>query len=154
MAPSSNLEDSVTSVALQQCLYFNVLLASVYFAFCVMNIWSKSDLVYQSTLNRALTTPMVVFWAAAEVCRIYCGYVGNLNEKVPETSAFLLVTTFPQLPALLFLTFVQEHTYPMDYFGGILMLVLTASELAIGAAAFQSLIRHQTAQFYRLVISP
>jgi len=149
-----HLEDAVSSVALQQCFYYNALMAAVYLVFAIINILDKNDLQYDSELNAALVVPMTVFWALAEMCRLYCGFVGNLNERVPETSAFLLITVFPQLPALIYLTFLQEHTYPMDTICGTLMLLVTSLELFIGAAAFQNLIRRQTAQFYRLVVSP
>jgi hypothetical protein len=39
-------------------------------------------------------------WLFAEPFRLYCGYVGNLNEKVPQMSAFILISIFTQFPAI------------------------------------------------------
>jgi hypothetical protein len=65
-------------------------------------------------------------------------------------SAFLLLGIFPQLPTIFFLTFIQEHAFPFDVIGGLIIIVLLFIELAIGAFAMKSLILRQTAHFYRL----
>ena len=93
---------------------------------------------------------MFVFWSGAEIPRFYFGYVGNLNERVPQMSAFLLTTLFPQLPSILYLTVVQEHKFPFDQIAGYMMLALLLLEMVVGYNALRALIRRKTAQFYRL----
>ena len=73
-----------------------------------------------------------------------------MSQQVPEISAFLLVTFFPCLPAICYLSFFQEHAYPFDAIAGIIMLLLLAVEFVIGSMAWNKLIVRQTAQFYRL----
>mmetsp|Transcript_29200 Transcript_29200/g.58670 ORF Transcript_29200/g.58670 Transcript_29200/m.58670 type:complete len:160 (+) Transcript_29200:98-577(+) len=145
-------EDAVSSVALQACLYYNVMLSMVFFCFAVINLRNKRDIIYISSLQQSLVSPVISLWFFSEFFRLYCGYKGNLTEKVPETSAFLLVSIFPQFPCLFYITFLQEHTYPIERITGILMLILATVELIIGMAALKSLIRRQTAQFYREVV--
>jgi ABC-type sugar transport system permease subunit len=150
-AAAIHREDAVSSVSLQACLFYNVMLSVVYVGFTVINVQSKRDFIYKSPLQESLLKPIASFWFFAECFRLYCGYKGNLTERVPETSAFLLVTIFPQLPCLLFLALMQEHLFPIERILGILMLILVLVELVVGMAAFKNLIRRQTAQFYREV---
>jgi transmembrane protein 17 len=144
------LQDAASLPVLQLFLYYNALFSTAYLIFSSLNIGSKNTMNFSSTLNEALATPVLVFWAVSEAFRLYFAWFGNMNEKVPEISAFLLVTAFPQFPALLYLTFFQEHLYPFDRICGILMLVLISSEFLLGVLALRTLIRRQTAQFYRL----
>lgn len=44
-------------------------------------------------------------------------------------SAFLLMTIFPQTPCVAFLTFFQEHIFPVDRAAGWIMLVFLVSHL-------------------------
>ena len=41
---------------------------------------------------------VLVGWALFELLRLYCGFAGNLQEKVPVLVAFVLLTVFPVLP--------------------------------------------------------
>ena len=77
------MENSVSSVNFQQCLYYNVQLAVAYGAIVALNIYNKKTTYrYNSSLNASLVVPIFIFWAVAEVSRLYFGYVGNLMEKV------------------------------------------------------------------------
>jgi transmembrane protein 17 len=145
-----HIEDSMSSLPLQQALYYNTIFSGVYLSFSVLHIIEKRQFVYNSVLHWMLYPPMVALWALGELCRLYCGYQGNLSEKVPETSAFLLVTIFPQMPCLVYLTFFQEHIWPLDRLFGLAQMALLFLELGIGFTALRALIRRQTAQFYRL----
>ena len=42
-----------------------------------------------------------------EGARLYFGYTGNAEENVPQLSAFVIGTCFPQLPLLVYLGFGQ-----------------------------------------------
>ena len=42
-----------------------------------------------------------------EGARLYFGYMGNAEENVPQLSAFVIGTCFPQLPQLCYLGFGQ-----------------------------------------------
>lgn len=145
-----HIEDSVSSLSLQQALYYNTIYSGVYLVFSILHIIEKRQFVYFSVLHETLYPPMVALWALGELCRLYCGYKGNLSEKVPETSAFLLLTIFPQTPCLVYLTFFQEHIWPLDRLLGMGQMAFLFLELGIGFMAFRALIRRQTAQFYRL----
>lgn len=152
LAGRSNIivTDTVSSVSLQQLLYYNSFSSMVYVIFSVINNYNKQSLVYQSSLNEQLVVPVFGFWVIAEVCRLLCGFLGNLQEKVPETSAFLVISLFPQFPALIYLTVLQEHAFPFDRIFGWFLLVQLGLEFVFGINSLRKMIKHQTAQFYRL----
>ena len=145
-----HLESAVSSVTFQQLVSYNVMFSAVYLMFGVLNSTEKINYVYAAPLNAKLHVPLLCIWGVAEAARIYCGFVGNLSERVPEMSAFLLISFFPQVPTLLFLTFLQEHTFPVDHVLGLIALGLIFVEVIVGVATFRRLILRQTAQFYRL----
>ena len=83
-----HMEDTVSSVSFQQCLYYNVQLALVYGVIVALNIYNKKVTYrYRSSLNSSLVLPIYIFWAIAELSRLYFGYVGNLMEKVSSSTA-------------------------------------------------------------------
>ncbi|NXF88336.1 TMM17 protein, partial [Eubucco bourcierii] len=51
---------------------------------------------------------IVVLGSLIEVIRLYLGYMGNLQEKVPELAGFWLLSLLLQLPLILFLLFNEE----------------------------------------------
>ena len=82
------MEDTVSSMKFQQCLYYNVQLSVVYGVIVALNIYNRRTTYrFKSSLNASLVLPVFIFWAVAEVCRIYFGYVGNLQEKVRSSSS-------------------------------------------------------------------
>jgi len=99
---------------------------------------------------QSLVWPLLVIATVTEVFRVYYGYSGNLTEQVSHMSSFLLLTVFPQIPALAFHCLLQEQTYPFERTCGYLMLVMLVIEFYLGNQANQKLIRRQTASFLRL----
>jgi hypothetical protein len=51
----------------------------------------------------------------------------SLFSQVPEMSAFLLMTIFPQIPCIMFFTTFQEHIFPIDRAAGWIMLAFLVS---------------------------
>ncbi len=81
----------------------------LYFAICGGCLLNKlQNYKFQNSILFILTLPIFSLWCCIEIVRIGLGYIGNLLEKVPMISAFLLLTIFPQLVAILFLTFLQD----------------------------------------------
>jgi transmembrane protein 17 len=109
-----------------------------------------SFLLTPPPLFQVLLLPTFVIWTLGELSRFYFAYTGNLKERVPQMSAFLLMTIFPQLPCVLYLAFFQEFIYPFDAGAGVVMFTLLLIELFAGYMTLHTLIARQTAQFYRL----
>ena len=63
-------------------------------------------------------------WIATEIIRLYSGYSGNIQEKVPRLVIFFLLSIFPALPMLLVYFFaLQPFVRPVIIGSNIVMLV-------------------------------
>jgi hypothetical protein len=62
----------------------------------------------------------------------------------------VLITLFPQVPLVVYLTFGQEHTFPFETICGVLMLVMLVTEGLLGYRTLVSLMKRQMARFYRV----
>lgn len=146
------MEEITSSVPLQIVLHFHAHFSVAYFVVTSAIVAHKLAIfTFESTLKSAVFVPIFVFGLAAELPRFHFGFVGNLNERVPESAAFVLTTLFPAIPCNLYMTFVQEHRYPFEQLAGGVLLAMLALELAIGLFALRALIRRKTAMFFRLV---
>ena len=139
------------SVPVAVALYYNAMFSALYGIVSSILVLQKLGLyeLYYS-LQKMLLMPIVIVWVFAEVARLYSGFCGNSKESVPQMSAFLLLTIFPQFPCVIFLGFLQEQAFPFDQVAGVIMCAFLITEFAFGWISLQALIRRQTAQFYRL----
>eukprot|EP00916_Digyalum_oweni_P015257 GHVL01024943.1.p1 GENE.GHVL01024943.1~~GHVL01024943.1.p1 ORF type:complete len:187 (+),score=15.84 GHVL01024943.1:22-561(+) len=81
--------------------------------------------------------------------RLYLGYVGNLEEKVPQLFFFLLITAFPTIEIYLFLLFVRQlHPTPLETALHSLQFIFICFELIFGALAIRSLVQVKNAKFH------
>jgi len=143
--PAVHFKPTLSSLSLQRCLFFNALF-SLFFA-VIIGSCSVQKLLYY---NKRVSISTLCIWAAIEPARLYYGFSGNLRERVPELSTYLLISLFPQLPFILYLAYVQPVQFPSDPILGSFMLVFLLLELAIGVHAVFVQIKSQTAQFMRL----
>ncbi|GMI38723.1 hypothetical protein TrCOL_g8622 [Triparma columacea] len=146
--PTSEISSSIGFAVL---IYLNMFFSLAYYLGNTATITFKLlHFRFNSNLQEVLLLPTFVIWVAGEIARVYFAYVGNLKERVPQMSAFLLMTIFPQLPCVLFLGFYQELLFPFDESCGAIMIILLVVELLMGYLTLHALIARQTAQFYRL----
>lgn len=140
-----------SSLPFQVALYYNALYSVAYAAIEAAGLAYKLHyLEFNSQLKRMLVAPIFVIWCFGEAFRLYFGFVGNLKERVPHVAAFLIITAFPQLPCMIFLTFFQDFVLPFDLVGGVLIFVAQVLQLWLGYRALQGLINAQTSQFFRV----
>ncbi len=85
-----------------------------------------------------------------EVPRLYLGRYGNCTENVPKLAAFLLLTTFPQLPSILYLGFFQEFVFPCNVLLGSMNVLFLVLELVIGYKTMHHFIQGQTKHIYQV----
>lgn len=143
----------LSSLQLQKLLYFNFyfspVFAAAHVALCVYKTMYLSPTLYTSFI-----LPLVVaIWGLCEIPRLRLGYVGNLREKVPELSAFFLLTIFPSTCMVIYLTFLQRlllDELPLDLGVGLPMLAFNILELPYAYKGVATFIRKQTGDFYRL----
>lgn len=91
-------------------------------------------------------------WALAEIARLRVGYSGNVKQRIPELSAFLMLTIFPTFPFMGVLTFLRiGWSLPIDRIPGWFQIGFYILEIIEATIAVRRLIRAQTAQFFRQV---
>ena len=136
---------SLSSLPLQVTLHFNVLFSIMYTI--LMGATCMSKVLYY---NKKVAISSITVWVFFEAVRLYYGMSGNMNEKVPELSAYLLITIFPQIPFALYFAYIQPVLFPVDPILGTFMLLLLLFQIWAGLNTTRKLIRNQTAQFMRL----
>jgi transmembrane protein 17 len=140
-----------SSLSLQSMIFYQGIFSILYLISsggCLLN--KVCNYRFQNGILEILTMPIFLLWSCTEFTRIVLGYVGNVSERVPMMSAFLLLTIFPQFVAVLFLTARQDPVFPLDHAAGIIMLLYLCIELCVGRITLNALIKRQTAQFSRL----
>ncbi|XP_075626047.1 transmembrane protein 17B [Balearica regulorum gibbericeps] len=137
----------LASLPLQMMLYFNVYYFPVWCLAEGMMLQLKFHLLprhYQFLLVAAF-----LILSLAEGSRLYLGYVGNLQEKVPELAGFLLLSCLIQLPLLLFLL-TDSHVIrlPLEMAVHSLSLAFLLGEIAAAFLALKTMTKRLAAQFY------
>uniref|UniRef100_A0A3B3BX50 Zgc:112294 n=1 Tax=Oryzias melastigma TaxID=30732 RepID=A0A3B3BX50_ORYME len=97
---SRELACLVSHLPLQMLLYFNLFYFPCWWISAVFMLETK--FYHLAGYYQALLITGLVLVTIIEVIRLYLGYVGNLEEKVPALAAFWLLSFTFQLPVLLF----------------------------------------------------
>ena len=128
--------------------------------YCYSTLFSLSLSLYPSsslppTPLQFFLLPFAFFiWTLFEIFRLYFGFIGNAEEKVPQLSAFVLSTLFPQVFLLIYLGYGQStQTVRFSYEVPLstVLLIFCVAELSVSYTALTKLISRQTASFFRLV---
>ncbi|XP_043385703.1 transmembrane protein 17B-like [Chelonia mydas] len=137
----------LSSLPLQMMLFFNVF----YFPFWCLSEGIMLALKYSllPCYYQFLLVAVFLILALADGLRLYLGYIGNLQEKVPELAGFLLLSFLIQLPLLLFLL-TDEHIIrlPLETAVHIIYLVFLASEITAAFFGLKVMTRQLATQFY------
>ncbi|XP_063184405.1 transmembrane protein 17 [Chroicocephalus ridibundus] len=95
--------EMLSSLPLQMSLYFNVYFFPFWWLSTVVMLQLKYS--FLSDYYKFILVTIMILASLIEVIRLYLGYMGNLQEKVPELAGFWLLTLLLQLPIILFLLF-------------------------------------------------
>ncbi|XP_055570814.1 transmembrane protein 17 [Falco biarmicus] len=101
--PSRADNEIVSSLPLQMSLYFNVYFFPFWWLSTVVMLHLKYPIL--SDYYKFILVTIMILASLIEVIRLYLGYMGNLQEKVPELAGFWLLSLLLQLPIILFLLF-------------------------------------------------
>ncbi|XP_054144485.1 transmembrane protein 17B-like [Melozone crissalis] len=147
-APSSQPAHKVlSSLPLQVMLYFNVYYFPVWCLAEGIMLHLKYHLLpwhYQFLLVAAF-----LILSLAEGSRLYLGYLGNLQEKVPELAGFLLLSFLIQLPLLLFLLSDRQVIHlPLEVPLHSLFLAFLLLEIVAAFLVLRTMTKQLAAQFY------
>ncbi|GLH15180.1 Protein of unknown function [Gryllus bimaculatus] len=137
----------VSDLPLQMSLYFNI----VFYPFWLVSSIVMLSLKYEclTSMYRFLVVTIFVFVIVVECLRLYLGYVGNLNERIPELAGFWMLSVLLQLPLQLFL-FINENTLPqpLDRIMQLIMIIMLLIQLFTGFKALRTAARYQANRFH------
>lgn len=142
--------EELSSLPLQVMLYFNnlmfpvVLFAGGWSVRTKMTDWEELELNFFFVL---ITTIMFVVWALLEAIRLFAGWPGNLKEKVPQLTGFVMLTGF-QVPISCYHLFLQAGVTAFDRGLWTAVLLFTVPEMVFGFRTVKRLIRSQAEGFY------
>jgi transmembrane protein 17 len=143
--------DYSSSLPLQMLLYFNV---------CFFPCWLFSLAFVLPVLALASSNQHVIlmvfaflFKAIIECVRLYLGYAGNLAERMPELTAFCLLTIIFQAPLSIFLLIYQliatiEVQLALIFAVEILYLTFLVLEGVFGIYAVRIMVAAQSSRFH------
>ncbi|TWW75644.1 transmembrane protein 17B isoform X2 [Takifugu flavidus] len=134
-----------SSLKLQMSLYFN----TWFFPF-----WWISESVMLHVKYPALSDPykfilitILVLMTLIETIRLFLGYSGNLQEKVPELAGFWLLTIL-QLVIILFQLFYEAFIIqPLERGVHIVLALFILTQTFFGFVALREIVRHTQSQF-------
>jgi len=149
-----------SSLPLQMCLYFNLHYSIFWGLLTLALMLFKENYLNVNTAYLILSPLLLSVWFLVEPFRIFFGYVGNLQEKVPQLTGFWLLTLIPQLPISFFfivalpLQWSGENAatkpmqLPFDRAGSIVMLIFNLSEAIVGYHALRRMVKSQVLKFH------
>ncbi|XP_040570796.1 transmembrane protein 17 [Lepeophtheirus salmonis] len=137
----------VSSLPLQMSLFFNVIYFPFWFLISLLSTIVKYT--YLNYLYKFILLTVLIAVVIIEVIRLYLGYLGNLQEKVPELAGFWLLSIILQLPLQGFLLLNEDLIIlPIERAGNIVMILLLISQLLAGLLALKRITRHQAKKFH------
>lgn len=86
-----------------------------------------------------------------EVIRLFLGYSGNLQEKVPELAGFWLLSILLQLPLLLFLIFDPgAEPLPLERVSHGILVVLLLFQIPVSSLTLRRTTKRLAGRFHQL----
>ncbi|KAI9203532.1 uncharacterized protein BJ171DRAFT_460367 [Polychytrium aggregatum] len=87
-----------------------------------------------------------------EPVRIFMGFTGNLKERVPDLCGSFMLSTFPQLPILLYFCGLQSltasgFTLPFEFALNFVYALVLIPQILIGYRAAKHIVDIQAARF-------
>ncbi|AWP08754.1 putative transmembrane protein 17B-like isoform 2 [Scophthalmus maximus] len=137
----------LSSLHLQMSLYFNM---------WFFPLWWISETVMLQLKYPALPdyykfilVTVLILMTLIEAIRLYLGYAGNLQEKVPELAGFWLLSILLQLPLILFLLFNEAILIqPLERGVHIVLALFVFTQALSGFVTLRDMVRHTESQFH------
>ncbi|XP_077171494.1 transmembrane protein 17 isoform X1 [Paroedura picta] len=136
----------VSNLPLQMSLYFNLCFFPFWWVSSVVMLQLKYP-VLPDYYKFILVTIMIIN-SLIEVIRLYLGYLGNLQEKVPELAGFWLLSLFLQLPLILFLLLNEGlKIQPLERAVHIVFVAFLVFQVAVAFLALKKMVNQLAARF-------
>lgn len=95
---------------------------------------------------RILDPVLFVLWSICEPLRLHAGFVGNVQEKVPELVGYWFFTLLPQLPINIYFLLLPQQGTPLDRALAIIMLFAHFLGFIRAWFIIRELVKHQQMQ--------
>ncbi|KAE8296469.1 Transmembrane protein 17B [Larimichthys crocea] len=137
----------LSSLPLQMSLYFNM---------WFFPLWWISEIVMLQLKYPALPdyykfilVTILIVMTLIEAIRLFLGYAGNLQEKVPELAGFWLLSILLQFPLILFQLFNEAILIqPLERGVHIVLAIFILTQALSGFVALRDMVRHTESQFH------
>ncbi|XP_073328708.1 transmembrane protein 17B [Pagrus major] len=137
----------LSSLHLQMSLYFNM---------WFFPLWWISETVMLQLKYPALPdyykfilVTVLILMTLIEAIRLFLGYAGNLQEKVPELAGFWLLSILLQFPLILFQLFNEAILIqPLERGVHIVLAMFILTQALSGFVALRDMVRHTESQFH------
>ncbi|XP_027721174.1 transmembrane protein 17 [Vombatus ursinus] len=137
----------VSSLALQMSLYFNIYFFPFWWVCNIIMLQLKYPIL--PDYYKFILVTVVILITLIEAIRLYLGYMGNLQEKVPELAGFWLLSLLLQLPLILFLLFNEGLTIqPLERAVNIIFTVFLAFQVVVAFLALKKMANQLAAHFH------
>lgn len=144
-----------SSLPLQMLLYFNVQYSLFWGLITLSLMVFKENYLEVNTAYRVLSPLLLSVWFMVEPLRLFFGYVGNLQEKVPQLTGFWLFTLIPQLPITFFFIVAlplrvngTSIQLPFERAGSIILMCFVFTEAVVGYYALRRMVQSQVLKFH------
>ncbi|XP_017274388.1 transmembrane protein 17B [Kryptolebias marmoratus] len=137
----------LSSLQLQMSLYFNI---------WFFPLWWISETVMLHLKYPALPdyykfilVTVLLLMTLIEAIRLYLGYAGNLQEKVPELAGFWLLSVLLQFPLIFFQLFNEAILIqPLERGVHIVFAIFLLTQAVSGFVALRDMVRNTRSQFH------
>tara|TARA_B110000977_G_scaffold64939_1_gene88484 strand:+ start:2219 stop:2848 length:630 start_codon:yes stop_codon:yes gene_type:complete len=133
-------------VTLQVLLANNVWFSVCYWCATVISTFVKTAGAYKDYDD--IRPIMLGIYTAFEPIRLYMGYSGNLQEKVPLLWGFVAITGVIALPLAAYFWFGQEDVTAFDMALNTTFMAIIAAECVFGMVAARKVLKEQSLAFF------
>lgn len=136
-----------SSMALQMALYFNTYFFPLWWVGSILMLHMKYS--FLPDYYKFIVITIIVLVTLIEAIRLYLGYMGNLQEKVPELAGFWLLSLLLQLPLILFLLLNESVTnLPLEKAMHIIFTLFLTFQVILAFYTLKKMVNHLAARFH------
>ncbi|XP_076159566.1 transmembrane protein 17B isoform X1 [Alosa pseudoharengus] len=140
-------DEVVSSLPLQMSLYFNLWFFPMWWVCEVIMLHLKYPAL--PDYYKFILVTVLILMTLIEGIRLYLGYVGNLQEKVPELAGFWLLSLLLQFPLILFQLFNESIlVQPLERGVHIVLSLFVLTEALSGFVALREMVHHTESHFH------
>ncbi|KAL7867884.1 hypothetical protein SRHO_G00092680 [Serrasalmus rhombeus] len=137
----------VSNLPLQMSLFFNLWFFPLWWISEVVMLHLKYPAL--PDYYKFILITILILMTLIEAIRLYLGYAGNLQEKVPELAGFWLLSLLLQFPLTLFQLFNEAILIqPLERGVHIVLALFILAEALSGFVALRAMVRHTESRFH------